>query len=227
MATIIDGSGSADFHTPLPVAEGGTGVTASTGSGNVVLSASPTLTGTVSAAALTLTTPLPVASGGTGSATGASSITLGTVAATTSGTSIDFTGIPSGVKCVVVMFNGVSTNGVAKWRLQIGTSGGLQTSGYLSTASYDIGGGFNDTAGFAMYHDAAADLRHGHLTLNLLDSSNGTWCLSGLCAWSNRAYILPSVGTKILSGTLDRVRLTTANGTDAFDAGSVNISWEF
>ena len=70
MTTIIDGSGSAEFHTALPVAEGGTGATASTGSGNVVLSASPTLTGTIGAAALTLTTPLPVASGGTGTTTG-------------------------------------------------------------------------------------------------------------------------------------------------------------
>ena len=70
MTVIIYGSGSAAFATPLPVTEGGTGATASTGSGNVVLSASPTLTGTIGAAALTLTTPLPVASGGTGSATG-------------------------------------------------------------------------------------------------------------------------------------------------------------
>jgi hypothetical protein len=71
MPTTISGSGSADFHTALPVAEGGTGATASTGSGNVVLSASPTLTGTIGAAALTLTTPLPVASGGTGATSNA------------------------------------------------------------------------------------------------------------------------------------------------------------
>jgi|TARA_R110002051_G_scaffold10860_1_gene40446 hypothetical protein len=74
MTTTINGSGSADFHTPLPVAEGGTGATASTGSGNVVLSASPTLTGTIGAAALTLTTPLPVASGGTGATSNAGKI---------------------------------------------------------------------------------------------------------------------------------------------------------
>ena len=37
-----------------------------TGTGNVVMSASPTLTGTIGAAAMTLSTPLPVASGGTG-----------------------------------------------------------------------------------------------------------------------------------------------------------------
>jgi len=44
MPTVLSGSGSADFATALPVAEGGTGATASTGSGNVVLSTSPTLT---------------------------------------------------------------------------------------------------------------------------------------------------------------------------------------
>ena len=53
MPTTINGSGSAEFHTALPVAEGGTGATASTGSGNVVLSASPTLTGTLTTAAIT------------------------------------------------------------------------------------------------------------------------------------------------------------------------------
>ena len=39
----------------LPVANGGTGVTSSTGTGSVVLSASPTLTGTLTAAAVTIT----------------------------------------------------------------------------------------------------------------------------------------------------------------------------
>lgn len=31
---------------------------------------------------------------------------------------------------------------------------------------------------------------------------------------------------KTLSATLDRVRLTTVNGTDTFDAGLVNIIYE-
>jgi hypothetical protein len=33
-------------------------------------------------------------------------------------------------------------------------------------------------------------------------------------------------GVKTLSGTLDRVRITTANCTDAFDAGIINILYE-
>jgi hypothetical protein len=226
------GSDSLDFGcAQTAIVATVTGTEVSSGEGKLELK---TTTGGTSATKMTiaangtvtLATPLPAASGGTGGTGGGGGITLGTVAATTSGTSIDFTGIPSGVKRVVVMFNGVSTNGGAKLRLQIGTSGGLQTSGYLSVSSYMDGGAFHDTAGFGMYSDNVGDFKHGHVTLNLLNASDGTWCLSGMTCWTPRAYLQPSAGVKILSGTLDRVRLTTANGTDAFDAGSMNISWE-
>jgi hypothetical protein len=33
-------------------------------------------------------------------------------------------------------------------------------------------------------------------------------------------------GSVTLSGTLDRVRITTVNGTDTFDAGTINILYE-
>jgi hypothetical protein len=33
-------------------------------------------------------------------------------------------------------------------------------------------------------------------------------------------------GDVALSGTLDRIRITTVNGTDTFDAGTINVSWE-
>ena len=44
----------------------------------------------------------------------------GTAVASTSGTSNDFTSIPSWVKRITVMFNGVSTNGTSPVQLQIG-----------------------------------------------------------------------------------------------------------
>ena len=61
----------------------------------------------------------------------ASVITSGTSQASTSGTSIDFTSIPSWVKRITLMFNGVSTNGTSNYQIQIG-SGSVTTSGYTS-----------------------------------------------------------------------------------------------
>jgi len=55
-------------------------------------------------------------------------ITSGTAVASTSGTSIDFTGIPSWVKRITVMFDVVSTNGSAIILIQLGDSGGIETT---------------------------------------------------------------------------------------------------
>jgi len=163
---------------------------------------------------------------GSGLVMGASAITAGTVVASTSGTSIDFTSIPSWVKRVTVMFSGVSTNGSSVIQIQIGTSGGFQTTGYLGSYGYGQNPSANLTTGFGIYNDGATDVLHGSLTLNLLNSSTGIWTFNSLLGWSSRAYQLPGAGSKTLSGTLDRVRITTVNGTDTFDAGSINILWE-
>jgi hypothetical protein len=153
-------------------------------------------------------------------------INLGTAVATTSGTSIDFTGIPAGVNRVTIMFNAVSTNGVSVWQIQLGTSAGLQTTGYLGSYGYGQVPSANLTTGFGSHNDAAADSKFGSLTLNLFNASDGTWTIGGQTTWS-RPFQLSTAGLKTLSGTLARIRLTTVNGTDTFDAGSVNISWEF
>jgi hypothetical protein len=169
-----------------------------------------------------------VLNGTTGVQDNSGAFVSGTAVASTSGTSIDFTSIPSWVKRITVMFAGVSTNGTSFWQIQIGTSGGIQNTGYASTCSY-VGGGpasFNQTTGFGLYNDAAADLRSGSLTLTLLDASTGTWVSSGVSCWTNRTFSLLNSGSKTLSGTLDRVRITTVNGTDTFDAGSINILYE-
>lgn len=60
-------------------------------------------------------------------------LTSGTAVATTSGTSIDFTGIPSWAKKITVMFSAVSTNGTSPIQVQIG-AGSVSNSGYVGTA---------------------------------------------------------------------------------------------
>jgi hypothetical protein len=147
----------------------------------------------------------------------------GTAVASTSGTSIDFTGIPSWVKRVTVVFSGVSTNGSSNLQIQIGTSGGVETTGYLSIC-YDFNF-VNATTGFIISGSvAASNTRSGLCTICLLGSNS--WVESGIVGRTDGATGGYNLGNKTLSGTLDRVRITTVNGTDTFDAGSINILWE-
>jgi hypothetical protein len=156
-----------------------------------------------------------------------SAITQGTAVASTSGTSIDFTGIPSWVKRITVMFSNTSTNGVSPIMLQLGTSGGIQTTSYSSGASYQgaSAAGLTNTTGFIIGAAVAvADSTCGTMTLTSFGSN--IWVESGVAATTTTQYTYLSGGSKSLGATLDRVRITTVNGTDAFDAGSINILYE-
>jgi hypothetical protein len=156
-------------------------------------------------------------------------ITSGTAVASTSGTSIDFTGIPSWVKRITVMFSSVSLSGASSYLVQIGTSGGIQNTGYTSS-SFIIAtagsNGSNSTAGYVIYCDSAAYSFSGNFVINNITSS--TWVSSHMIGSGVSLTGLTNFGggSKNLSGTLDRVRITTVNGTDTFDAGSVNIMYE-
>ena len=154
--------------------------------------------------------------------------TLGTEQASTSGTSIDFTGIPSWAKQIVIMFDGVSTNGTSSWQVQLGDSGGVETSGYLSACSAltNTVSTTNITSGFEVCNFGAATVvMSGALVLTLEDSANFTWTCSGNLARTDSAGLNSFAGRKATSAALDRVRITTVNGTDTFDAGAINIQY--
>jgi len=154
-------------------------------------------------------------------------ITAATAVASTSGTSIDFTGIPSWVKRITVMFDGVSTDGASAYLVQIGDSGGIETTGYVSTGNTlnNAGGtaGNSSTAGFLINNGSATYLLSGIMTIVLLGSN--TW-VSSHTARVLTTNVQVGAGTKTLSDTLTQVRITTANGTDTFDAGNINIMYE-
>ena len=155
-------------------------------------------------------------------------IVSGTAQNSTSGTSIDFTGIPSWVKRITVMFSGVSTNGTSSKRIQLGDSGGFESSGYLGTShSLTTGvGGINFTSGFDIYSIQAADVIHGAVVINLLNATTNMWTLNGNFGHSDAVESTIIGGSKSLSDTLTQVRITTVNGTDTFDAGTINIIYE-
>ncbi len=165
----------------------------------------------------------------TGLVMGVSAITSGTAVASTSGTSIDFTGIPSWVKRITVMFQGVSTNGTSTTQIQIG-SGSFATSGYASAAASsrlaNTDGATTITSGFvAVYNPpSAAALYSGQIVLTNI--TGNAWVEAGNTVASGSGDATQSAGSITLGGTLDRVRITTVNGTDTFDAGSINILYE-
>ena len=154
---------------------------------------------------------------------GASVITSGTAVASTSGTAINFTGIPSWVKRVTVMFAGVSTNGTSPVRLQIG-GGSVETTGYTSTSTVMGIANGTSTGGFDRYQTAAADITSGWYVLTLIGSN--LWVCTAQYALSTASNPGWITGNKTTASTLDRVRLTTVGGTDTFDAGSINILYE-
>lgn len=159
--------------------------------------------------------------------------TSGTAVASTSGTAIDFTGIPSWVKRITVILNSVSvtTTGNA-FQVQIGDSGGVEATGYevntgvVRGAYAGAAGSTPSTSGFVLqyYSPAANDSVSGHLVLTNI--SGNIWIGSGVVASGQVSTdVFMFAGTKTLSSVLDRVRLTTV-GAATFDTGSVNIMYE-
>jgi len=152
-------------------------------------------------------------------------ITSGTAVASTSGTSIDFTSIPSWVKRITVMFSGVSTNGTSPAIIQIGISTGVETTGYIGSAVNAGNPATLYTTGFGVNNGlAAASVFSGIFIIGSIGSN--TWAGNGQVGFSNSAALGQGAGAKTLGGTLDRVRITTVGGTDTFDAGSINILYE-
>jgi hypothetical protein len=147
------------------------------------------------------------------------SLTLATAQNTTSGTSIDFTGIPSWVKRITVMFNGVSASSTTDLFVQIGTSSGIENTGYLAVSDASA-----FTTAFGIRTQNASFAVKGAMVITTLGSN--VWVMTTNTYIDTGTGVRNGSGSKTLGGTLDRVRITTSNGTDTFDAGSVNIMYE-
>jgi hypothetical protein len=154
------------------------------------------------------------------------SIQSDTAKASTSGTTVDFTGIPSWVKRVTVMFRGVSVNSTSSLLIQLGTSGGIQDTGYVSSSTAFSGGAgttSSSTAGLIVFSNDAAYINSGIITITNITSN--VWVNSGAGKVST-GVSWTCGGDKDLSATLDQIRITTVSGTATFDAGTINILYE-
>ena len=152
-------------------------------------------------------------------------LTVMTSVASTSGTSITFTNIPSWARRITVMLQGVSTTGTSVG-VQLGTSGGFVTSGYLGvcndggTPSY-YSSMFLATPGYS----AGVFVTHGMFVLTNI--TGNSWTEQHILGLSS-ALATPGTGAGsiALAATLTQIRLTTVNGTDTFDLGNVNVMYE-
>lgn len=153
-------------------------------------------------------------------------VVASTAVASTSGTAIDFTALPSWIKKITIIFRGTSLSATANLLVQLGTgSTTYTTSGYISTGNAATGGGNSinsSTTGFNMVVGTAARITSGHMVITNITGNN--W-VSSHAAKSDTGTVLCGAGDVSLGALLTAVRITSTS-TDTFDAGSINIFYE-
>lgn len=153
--------------------------------------------------------------------TGLTKILQGTAVATTSGTAIDFTGIPSWAKRVTLMLNDVSLSGTDNILIQIGDSGGIETTGYISSTTNTTSTVTTTFTTAAIQVTLASAGRSSRGIMSFVNMTGNVWVFSG-CFNDGVANAQIVSGAKTLSDVLTQIRVTRS-GTDTFDSGSVNI----
>jgi hypothetical protein len=156
------------------------------------------------------------------------SIVRGTAVASTSGVSIAFTSLPTWVRKLTIVLSGVSTNGTADILLRLSTGGVFASSGYVSNMQVLQGGtsssGVNNTVGFVISQGSTSVITTG--TYQFINNAGNGWIGTGVFAYEHAVVGAFGAGRVTLGGTLDGIQIVTANGSDTFDAGSVNIIYE-
>jgi len=148
-----------------------------------------------------------------------------------SGTSVDFTGIPATATRIIVMLSGVSTNGTTQTMIQLGTSGGIDTTNYSGMIGHTVTGNVATAAalsgGFQVVtiNPVAGNNLIGTVIFTNIDGN--VWQANGNIAYApTTPRMVLMAGNCSLAGVLDRLRITTVGGTSTFDAGTINIMWE-
>jgi hypothetical protein len=233
LSILADTVSSAGILNP---AGGGTGIASTPANGQIPIGNGTNYT----AATITAGTGISVTNGaGTIQIanTLTSGITVGTSQATTSGTSFTFTGVPTTAKQITINFNQTILASADSYLIQVGTSGGITTSGYYGSAvKYGTGvaGVFGATWGtntgmvFTYGSTYTTYPQAGTITLNYMGSN--VWAIHGILTTTDPAgtttQALFAAGVVTTSAALDRIKITTSSGSTAFNGGSVNIAYQ-
>lgn len=143
--------------------------------------------------------------------------------ATTSGTAVDATVSSSTVRWAL-MGHAVSTNGTNEFMVQLGDSGGIETSGYVGSYLSASGSTAVDSDGFNLSGALTAAVAYDFVVEGYLqDATNNVWLVKWTQSAQSAGGTITGCGSKALTGPLTTVRLTTDGGSDAFDAGAISI----
>ena len=149
----------------------------------------------------------------------------GTAVLSTSGTAVTFTSLPSWVKRITLTLSGVSLSGTDNFLVQIGPSGGVETSSYSSSSIYggSATGSGSSSSGFLLINGSAANVISGIITL--VNLTGNTWVYNGMASSDGSTVIVYGTGVKTTASTISVVSITRT-GTNTFDAGTINILYE-
>jgi len=213
MATIVDGTDG--VTTPGLVNTAGETIATTLAVAGATTLASLAVTGTATAVNLRTN----------GIATNIYPVVSGTAVSPASGAAIDFSGIPSYAKRIIVMFNSVSTTGTPNIIVQVGV-GTPTITGYLgSVANISTGSvAVSYTTGFG-FTGGNSNVTIWHGAMQIYSVGSNTWVSSVSASQSNTPVGTCGGGSVTLSGTLNFLRITTVTAS-AFDAGSINIMWD-
>jgi hypothetical protein len=206
-----------------------TSFTGATSGASTTLTAS-SITGTIQIGQVIAGTNITagtVITGGSGTSWTISPASTGTVSGTITVVGVEFQNIPSWVKRVTVLFNGYSTSGTSVALIRLGTSSGIVSTGYVSASgsvdAVPTAGLLSSTVGFVFAPASAGNSVRGAYSLTNISGNIWIGSFAGASDLSTASF---GGGSISLSAVLDRVRITTVNGTDTFDAGSINILYE-
>jgi hypothetical protein len=214
----ITNSGTASNSFETIAVSGQSDVVADSGTDTLTLAAGSGISITTNAGTDTIT--ISASGGGSG-------LTLATAQAATSGTTITFSSLPAGLNRITCMWTGLSSNGTSSTGIRLGDAGGVETTGYTGRVGYLAGTSPNVytlSTGFDWLTGTSSDTGDGQLILSRIDGN--TWIASGFFTLPSNTVIYHMNAFKTLSAELTQVQFYTVNGTDTFDAGTVNINYE-
>lgn len=144
---------------------------------------------------------------------------------TASGTAIDFTGIPSGVNEIDVLFKGVGFSGSDTIAVRLSTGAVFATSGYIANGAAISTGSSGTVYSTISFPVPLSSSDFGGIMRLRRQPSTNNW-LAMLGGRRGTGDAIAGGGEVAIGGTLDGIRITSLGG-GTFNSGTVAIRWRF